>query len=198
MAVSGKTASPLEIPYALSTDKPPDAPLLSKTQAERLHVLLEERDAEIQRGGVAGHVFAAEVTRANAAFGSFSTPLKVTLPKVLAGQIVEFYAVGFMNGGVTCRLACGPITGPELSGEEVAGTRRPFITSEAGLVRGSANSPVKDFRDKVLSGEGEMGMPIGLARFLNKEDRTNFVLEIEGKGLSANVKDAYLMARVVG
>jgi hypothetical protein len=40
MAVSGKTAAPWEIPYYLSTDKPPDLAAVTKAIADRTHAVL--------------------------------------------------------------------------------------------------------------------------------------------------------------
>lgn len=51
MSASGKTAAPIEAPYALSTDHPLDVPALTKAMAERLHALLKKtqtkRSAEV-------------------------------------------------------------------------------------------------------------------------------------------------------
>jgi hypothetical protein len=41
MAVSGKTAAPHEVPYALDNDKPTSVPVLTKAMADRVHLRLD-------------------------------------------------------------------------------------------------------------------------------------------------------------
>lgn len=60
---------------------------------QQIKELAEAADALDQLGGAnAAHIYVEEATRENVAYGSFSTPIKVSLPKVASKQLVK---IGF-------------------------------------------------------------------------------------------------------
>lgn len=220
MAVSGKTAAPFEIPYFLGTDKPPDVGTVTKAMAERVHKLEEEAAAARQASGVAGrYVGTAEVTRTSAAYGSFSTPVRVTLPKVLKGQLVEILLAGFAKASIKSEsLAVGAAFKLLVGGVE---TEPRALTNEEGEV--AANQ----YR-QMWSQNNSFGLKfssLGSQEFANRspytgyfgagmlltpperlllgvvgEDTTNFIVELLTKSSSGTVtaKNVMLLARAWG
>lgn len=110
---------------------------LSKVQAERHQALLEERDAQIQAGGVAKHIVqAAAATRTSSSLGSFSTPIKVTLPKVKEGQMIEVRAAGFAKCSVKTKAGIeGSVIGISFAGGTV-----PQVSLANGIEEVAANA----------------------------------------------------------
>jgi hypothetical protein len=215
MAVSGKTAAPIEAPYALSTDKPTDMPTLTKTMAERQHVLLEQRDAQIQAGGVAGHFSSVGVplTRTSTALGALSTPVKVTLPRVEAGQLIEIICQGYAEStiGTTKEPPAGIVLGMVVGGtlrtlseplqaaERVPGTIPAnsfyrFALAERTFIGSSTTDPPITPLGPPLSTQNVMRLPASA-------EKTPLVIELQGASLSSGtltVESVYLAARTWG
>jgi hypothetical protein len=174
-----------------------------------------ELDSAKQAGGVAGHVFASEVSRSSTTLGSFSTPVKVTLPKVKARQIIEVvcaFAVLHVSSGlpavhlwVNGDDVYNPYTG-EGEGSSIA-----FGNPTAGKYRVYRSNDRQPFTEEER--EGSPSDPAGVGHlavarmrpiFLDgpSEDATNLPIELVGSNSASGVpiKLAYprLYARVWG
>ena len=162
-------------------------------------------DALLQKGGVAGHALSTTpaLTRASAALGAFSTPIKATLPKVLANQLIEVVCFGYMEA----TIESGPVNGIELAlvaggnligaftNETIlaANTWRFFSTKEGGLSSpgGSATPTTPVGRHPVAQA----------CHYVAPETAANVAVELQGACKSSgtiSVEHVYLAARVWG
>lgn len=201
------SSTPLGFEYPLDADAP-NGPAEMKQIAEKA-------DAFTQLGGVAGHfVSTAALTRASTTYGSFSTPIKVELPKVAADQLIDIYLLTWCKLGEPhpfLRLAVG--------GEAIQ--RRLLFTEDAIEVIGAAgkfavvasNAGYEGFsliplgpelteaeaitRSGLLS-TGRSGFPSPVSVKNKNAEGKPLAIELQGKIASGTVslQGAYLAAHV--
>ena len=233
MAVSGKT-SDFEIPY-LTEEDGPDMGAGDKAIAERVNAILKsiKGDATLATNGTLtvgsngkSLYIAGATERTSAAFGSFGTPLKVTLPNVRAKQIIEILAFGWGSATIESKqteepggyfaLQVGGVTIAEAklsnSAHAVAsGSFRQVATSPyAGLQilypgAGTANTEtdyeIGSARTTVERlGFGAISPFARPTQFMANAEVTNLIVEIVGRSTSGTVKltNGILLARPVG
>lgn len=210
----------LALPYPVDADVP-DGPTQIGNLAKKVDELL-------QAGGVAKHLFiSGEITRTSTTAGSFGTPVKITLPKVAANQIIEVSFSAFVAPNTTEQAILGlsidgsQLVGPGGSGISYIGPaggpnvwRRVMTTEEYSLdpsseafsleaveSYASALGSATIARALAPSGKAALGprmMPFKAAT----ADRTNVEVEILGRvsggAGSIKMRGAFLAVRVSG
>lgn len=110
MAVSGKTAAPIEAPYYLSTDKPPDMAAVTKAMAERQHALLNGLALSNLAHGTAGQLIVVQSTGA-AAYKTMKGDATLAEDGTLTIAANAVGAAEITDGSVgTAELANGAVT----------------------------------------------------------------------------------------
>jgi len=228
MAVSGKTTK-LEWPYYLGTDKPPDMAAVTKAQAEKAEALLTGTKGQllvVQSTGAPAFkamkgdgtlaedgtltakdhsvsVYqAAAVTRTNVAQGSFSNPIKLTLPAVNANQLIEVFVLGLASSSVkgTGMIELGTTSGSAISAtltalnlsENPANMAIPFMTGEGSGFKNAG--PGEHVPGSTIPDQME---PF---RFIPPFNATNFAIELLGSTASGTItaEKVWMMARLNG
>lgn len=205
MAVSGKTAAPHEIPYYLGTDAPPDMAVVTKALADRNHALFTEQDENMQRAGVGGHIFAASVTRASSTSGSFSTPIKVVIPKVAAHQLIQVFLFSYLSAEATVevRVNGAAVQAPLVQKASPApGNYSNVVTSPAGLTIGVSGEVTAAYATEIAAQMQTTPSYSGCspAYLMHPAETTPTTVELIGKVPSgtATLKAVHFMARAVG
>lgn len=165
----------------------------------------EKADALFQAGGVAKRLYVVgESARTSVTYGSFGTPLLLTLPKVLANQMIEIVCFGWAKGTTAGSLRLTVPGNTSIVNGTLPRATNTFFTLKSTLTQGSltfdvaANATPVTPLDKTA---GAGGTGVDVLRYVNKEDRTGFTVELQGNELSGGtvtVTNVYLAARVWG
>lgn len=168
-------------------------------------------DALLQKGGVAGHVFVEEATRASTALGAFSTPLAVELKQVRAGQMIDvylsFYALGASPQPSFALQIGGSTVVGEASASAAAGKYGLFTLSPTVFgERSSLNQVENELAESLVNTQisfykANYANLSGIWRpFRVPADATNVKVELVGKVASgtAKIKSGLLSAHVRG
>jgi hypothetical protein len=162
------------------------------------------------KSALGGHLLIAEATRTSAALGAFSTPATVTLPKVKAGQVLEYFFYGWAKGNVglpgegetvyskiALQIGGTTVRSIEIKKAGFVG----FVSSSESLVTPDTESTPTSYANALIPGVVG-GASIAPGRFQIAADATNFAVSIigadPGSGGTVTVKDLYLLARVSG
>jgi hypothetical protein len=178
----------------------------------------EKGDALHQSGGVAGHIsqVSAVTTSSNSA-ASFSTPLRFTLKRILAGQVMElfFYGEGLTNVSSEGNLTLGgklivkvpseafPGTPMERTMAQIRGQGIPANTwvGFAPDVRSPSDGEAElDWNNGSTNEAGARPTNAGVLRYVAAAEQKNAVVELLGQtsGGVFSVRKFFMAARVWG
>lgn len=167
-------------------------------------------DGTISLVPTAGHFesHGAALTRASTSLGAFSTPVKVTLPKVKAGQIIEVVAGCYVKSSVASTEVGGGSVGIAIGGVTV-------VNQGLYTVKGASELAANTYLFALLGAEGfaKAGavpatpatllgkvLPSGGLRFVASAEATSVIVELQGASATGTitVEDVILAARVWG
>jgi len=188
--------------YPGDTDAP-DGP----TQIEKLAKKADER---LQSGGLGAALYRASVTRTGTAFGSYTEPLKIELPKVKARQMIRLSILLYLRGtasATTLRLVVGGNASIKAGAEltVVGGTTTTKSTPVKSAVGGFTTEA--EVENTALGGafESLIGVPhlLGTAAMelgVGSSEAKPFAIEIQGKLASgtSTIQHCFLMAHLLG
>src|ERR1700755_610773 len=101
MAVSGKTAAPHEIPFAVDSDKPPSVPAVSKAMAEQTHARLNAIDPGYRTLIELHQAFANEAAAGTYHFGTGVSANQLANGAKIQGFIVPTFPIVAADYAVT-------------------------------------------------------------------------------------------------
>lgn len=180
-----------------------------KSKAVTLAKLDEETQNMLKAAGGYGKNFwsAAELTRANAAFGSFSTPILTTIPKVKANQVLELHLIAFVQkieGVTTLRVTVeGTAVTPEFAMPGTVGSWQTIHFGVTGALQQGTEYVAGEIGAVVSLVEAGYTVPTAtvnhapLVMKAPNSEKSNVAVELQAKHSTAGtikVKGAWLAA----
>jgi hypothetical protein len=189
--------------YPGDTD-PPDGP----TQIKKL---ADKADERLQDGGVAGSVYRGTATRTGTAYGSFTEPLKVELPRVEARRLIRVSFFAYVAGTASAtnlRMVIGGQSAINTGGTELSVVGGVTTTKSTPVFSVSSGfSTLAEVENTALGAATEslLAVPVRMGTVALEFQSGNSemkpcTIEIQGKlaAGTATLRYAFLWAQVIG